>query len=445
MIDSGLARDQALLAAQQGDDAADREGVAGRRQSARRALRPRRRRRVRRVSTTMPTSPRVPATPSLKSCAFVAGRGDPAHGLARSRRGRRRFRSSSRRARARIADGYQLLQELGAVDDQRAFTPLGARARRSCRSIRGSAASILAAKRRRLPRRNAGHRQRAGGSRSARRGRMDKRQAADQAHLRFRDERSDFLSLIALWQFFTDALADKLSHRAPGRALPGAFRVLPAAARMARSAPAARRAGRRARLEVERKAACRRRRARATRRSIARSSPGLLSNIGAKADSAPRRRAVSGRARDQVLPAPGLGHRQKPPKWVLAAELTETTRLYAALRGEHRSRRGSRKSPATASRDLLRPALGRRARRSRRRRARRASTDSRWWRGGGARFGAVDPAAAREVFLREALWSPASSVTQLTARAVFHPQPAIGGRYRRARAQGAPPGRAGRR
>ena len=36
---------------------------------------------------------------------------------------------------------------------------------------------------------------------------LEKQQAADQAHLRFRDERSDFLSLLALWQFFADALA----------------------------------------------------------------------------------------------------------------------------------------------------------------------------------------------------------------------------------------------
>ena len=43
---------------------------------------------------------------------------------------------------------------------------------------------------------------------------LDKQQAADQAHLRFRDERSDFLSLLALWQFFADALSAKLSHRA---------------------------------------------------------------------------------------------------------------------------------------------------------------------------------------------------------------------------------------
>src|SRR5207302_1581152 len=42
---------------------------------------------------------------------------------------------------------------------------------------------------------------------------LERAQAADQAHLKFRDERSDFLSLIALWQFFADALAEKLSHR----------------------------------------------------------------------------------------------------------------------------------------------------------------------------------------------------------------------------------------
>ena len=36
---------------------------------------------------------------------------------------------------------------------------------------------------------------------------LEKQQAADQAHLRFRDERSDFLSFIALWEFFAAELA----------------------------------------------------------------------------------------------------------------------------------------------------------------------------------------------------------------------------------------------
>jgi ATP-dependent helicase HrpA len=42
---------------------------------------------------------------------------------------------------------------------------------------------------------------------------LSRQQAADQAHLVFRDARSDFLSLIALWEFFAARLAEKLSHR----------------------------------------------------------------------------------------------------------------------------------------------------------------------------------------------------------------------------------------
>jgi ATP-dependent helicase HrpA len=42
---------------------------------------------------------------------------------------------------------------------------------------------------------------------------LAKQQAADQAHLLFRDERSDFLSLLALWQFFDAKLGEKLTHR----------------------------------------------------------------------------------------------------------------------------------------------------------------------------------------------------------------------------------------
>ena len=39
---------------------------------------------------------------------------------------------------------------------------------------------------------------------------LERQQAADQAHLKFRDERSDFLSLVALWEFFTDLGAQNL-------------------------------------------------------------------------------------------------------------------------------------------------------------------------------------------------------------------------------------------
>src|SRR5437773_5168745 len=110
-----------------------------------------------------------------------------------------------------IADGYQLLQELSAVDGSRKLTPLGrelaqlpvdprigrmilAGRQHGCLAEVLVIASALA-----VP--------------DPRERPLEKQQAADQAHLRFRDERSDFLSLIALWQFFADAQAEGLSHR----------------------------------------------------------------------------------------------------------------------------------------------------------------------------------------------------------------------------------------
>src|SRR2546425_4903190 len=110
-----------------------------------------------------------------------------------------------------IADGYQLLQELDAVDEQRALTPggrelarlpLDPRIGRMLQAARdhGCVAELLViASALAVP--------------DPRERPLERAQAADQAHLRFRDERSDFLSLLALWEFFADALAAKLSHR----------------------------------------------------------------------------------------------------------------------------------------------------------------------------------------------------------------------------------------
>src|SRR5262249_55449431 len=111
-----------------------------------------------------------------------------------------------------IADGYQLLQELGAVDAQRRLAPLGRELAklpvdpRIGRMILGGrderclAAILVIASALAVP--------------DPHERPLAERQAADQAHMRFRDQRSDFLSLLALWQFFTDTAAEKLSHRA---------------------------------------------------------------------------------------------------------------------------------------------------------------------------------------------------------------------------------------
>src|SRR6185436_20320388 len=110
-----------------------------------------------------------------------------------------------------ITDGYQLLQELGAVDLDRHLTPLGRELARlpldprigrivlAARDAGCLAEALVIASALAVP--------------DPRERPLDKRQAADQAHLMFRDERSDFLSLIALWEFFAAALAAKASHR----------------------------------------------------------------------------------------------------------------------------------------------------------------------------------------------------------------------------------------
>src|SRR6185369_16537663 len=110
-----------------------------------------------------------------------------------------------------IADGYQLLQELGAVDAARGLTALGAELARLpvdprvARMIvaareQGCVAEVLViAAALSVP--------------DPRERPLAKQQAADQAHLVFRDERSDFVSLLALWEFFEQKLAEKLSHR----------------------------------------------------------------------------------------------------------------------------------------------------------------------------------------------------------------------------------------
>ena len=110
-----------------------------------------------------------------------------------------------------VADGYQLLAELGAVDERRALTDIGRELARlpldprigrivlAARERDCLAEALVIASALSVP--------------DPRERPLDKAQAADQAHLRFRDERSDFLSLVHLWQFFEALGGEKLSHR----------------------------------------------------------------------------------------------------------------------------------------------------------------------------------------------------------------------------------------
>jgi len=314
-----------------------------------------------------------------------------------------------------IADGYQLLEELGAVDMQRALTPLGGelaklpvdpRIGRMILAARDGgclAEMLVIASALAVP--------------DPRERPMDKRQAADQAHLRFRDERSDFLSLTALWQFFTDALADKLPHRRLVERCRAHFvsylrlrewrdlhrqlaeQVAELGWKWSEKLPAAVDGARYATIH---------------RALLA----GLLSNIGAKSDNAPSSDGQYLGARGiKFFLHPGSGIAKKPPKWVLAAELTETTRLYA-------------RCAASIDPEWIEEVAGDLVDKT--------YFDPRWDAARGevvgaervalygltlvarrrVSFGAVDPAAAREVFLREALVASELG-TQLATKAPF--------------------------
>ena len=110
-----------------------------------------------------------------------------------------------------IADGYQLLAELGAVDDSNQLTSIGWRLARFPIDPK-IARMILAAKQENClseiliiasalslqdPRDRP----------------FERQDAADRAHQRFQDDRSDFLGFLKLWDYFDELLKHKKSNR----------------------------------------------------------------------------------------------------------------------------------------------------------------------------------------------------------------------------------------
>jgi ATP-dependent helicase HrpA len=295
-----------------------------------------------------------------------------------------------------IADGYQLLQELGAVDSARQLTPLGAelarlpvdpRVGRMIVAAReqGCVAEVLViAAALSVP--------------DPRERPLAKQQAADQAHLVFRDERSDFLSLLALWEFFEARLAEKLSHRKLVDACRAQFvsylRLREWRDVHAQLASEIAEQGWqwRDRLPATIDAA----NYQALHQALL---AGLLGNIGVKDGEGDGYLGARG-IRFHLHPGSGLA--KKRPKWVLAAELVETSRLFArcaamvepewieAVAGDRVAREyfephwDADRGEVVASERVQLYGITLVARR-------RVS------------FGRIDPVVAREVFIREAL------------------------------------------
>ena len=110
-----------------------------------------------------------------------------------------------------ITDGYQLLAELGAIDEARQLTPLGRELARL--PLDPKIARLLLAGRQYHCLQEILIIASALSLQDPRDRPSERREAADVAHQRFNDERSDFLAYLKLWAWFQQAVKHKKSNR----------------------------------------------------------------------------------------------------------------------------------------------------------------------------------------------------------------------------------------
>ncbi len=219
-----------------------------------------------------------------------------------------------------IADGYALLAELGAVDEQNELTATGkelarlpldpriarmlvAATKEGClEQVMIIAAALSVADPRERP--------------------MDKQSAADQAQARFDDPRSDFVAYLKLWAFFAEALDEKLTNRKLAVLCRQHFLSIARMREWREVHSQLRVVAEDLEFKPSRADPMKPEGYRAIHRALL---TGLLGNVGMKADEDS---AYTGARGIKFWVHPGSGTR-KPGKWIMAAELTETTRLFA--------------------------------------------------------------------------------------------------------------------
>lgn len=218
-----------------------------------------------------------------------------------------------------ISDGYQLLQELGAVTERREITELGRQMARLPLDPR-VARMIIAAKKEGCLREILiiasvlsiqDPRERP----------MDKREAADNAHAKFKADDSDFMSYLKLWDWYEQALKGKKSNKDLLNQCHQSFlsflrlkewRELHAQL-----------------LEMVEDMDLKRNDQEASYAQVHRALlSGLLGNIGFKDGDS---ETYAGARGIRFTIAPGSALKKNRPKWVMAAELVDTTKLYARV------------------------------------------------------------------------------------------------------------------
>jgi ATP-dependent helicase HrpA len=235
--------------------------------------------------------------------------------------------------RRAVADGVALLEELGALDDAGKLTETG-RALAALPLDPRIARMVVEADRRGVLEEvlviAAGLTVQDVRERPA-----EHQQAADELHKRFADENSDFLGLLNLWRYLAeqqDALSGNQFRRTVKREFLHYLRIREWQDLHGQLRSTARRLGMTTgALATE-----------PDERGVTASLlAGLLSQIGMQAepakgqsrDNGPKRvsREYLGTRNTRFVIAPGTPLAKKPPRWVVAAELVETSRLFARM------------------------------------------------------------------------------------------------------------------
>ncbi len=303
-----------------------------------------------------------------------------------------------------IADGYALLAELGAVDDDNELTPIGQELSRLPLDPRVGRMILQA-------RRNQALTEvliiaAALSGQDVRDRPLDKAQAADEKHKPFDDERSEFMGTLKLWQWIEGgrgrhghaALAEqqvdshKLTNRQQEQRLRDAF-ISPRRVREWRDIHSQLHT-------VVAEHGWRLNTAPATYEQVHQSLlAGLLGNIGCKSDDEDWYLGARG---IKFWRHPGANLAKKPGRWIVAAELVETTRLFGRGLAAIEPQWIPPLAGSLLKTQLLEPHWEKKA-------AEVIALERATLYGiviynnRRVNFGNVDPVAAREIFIREAL------------------------------------------
>jgi ATP-dependent helicase HrpA len=304
-----------------------------------------------------------------------------------------------------IADGYQLLAELGAVDEANELTPIGrelaripldprvgrmileARDRQALDEVLIIASALSVQDVRDRP--------------------MEMQTQADQAHAKFDDEKSEFTGYLKLWKWIHDARGDKHSHPAgtagthklSNRQYEQLLRQNFINIRRIRE-------WRDIHTQLHTVVAEHKWRLNTAPASYEQLHlsmlAGLLGNIGCKLDEAATSGEYLGARGIKFFRHPGAHLSKKSGRWIVAAELVETTRLFgrgvAAIEPQWLEQVGSH----LLKKQLLDPHWEKKA--TEVVALERATLYGIVvYNGRRVNFGRVDPQAAREIFIREGL------------------------------------------